>query len=456
MLAQNFEKKILNGLVLCNIPPESVSEISPLGLAVSGGADSVSLLVSVRSLFCPEKIRVITVDHGIRSDEESGGDAEFVRKLCDTLGVKCKVVKIAHGLIEKKSRDENRSVEDFAREERYKAFEAFISEENLLALCLAHNQNDQLETVLMRFLQGSGTEGLGGISRTRGKYVRPLLKISRQEIEKYLVEKNQVWRTDSTNYDTKYLRNRIRNVLSPFLNENFAGWQKSVLSGAEKSLYDEDFFRSEVQKIKVRQTKDGLFLSRNDFYSLHFALSRRLFLSCLNKIGFGSRFPFHLISEVLSWKNEKNREIFFENLKISLDSERLCIENQKKTRKIIESGFSYLIDDFEKLVEFDEFEVRLEKSQKVGETTLSLLPKNPNFKIVSFKVSLPVFIRSSVAGDEVKTADGKYKSVSEIFSDWKIPKSIREKIPVVEEIRGDCGIRAIIASFFGGNNWIVI
>jgi len=315
----DFEKKVLKGLSHCGCG----SECHSLGIAVSGGADSLSLLLSLSSIFGSEKIRVITVDHGIRSGEESGGDAHFVWNLCEAKGIKCKIVKIEGGLIEKLARRQKKSIEDLARKIRYEAFEAFIKEEGLSFLALAHNQNDQLETVLMRFLQGSGTEGLAGISRVRGKYIRPLLDISRDEIESYLIKKNQEWRTDETNFETKYLRNKVRNLLIPFLRENFPGFGKALLNGAKKARWDEEFFQLKAKDchtdIRRRCTqidadKKEISFKRDEFYSLHKALSRRVFVSALNEAGFGERFPFYLLDEILLWKNEKKRELSFENV----------------------------------------------------------------------------------------------------------------------------------------------
>ena len=129
-------------------------------------------------------------------------------------------------------------IEAAARELRYEAFENFIVQKDLKCLCLAHNKNDQLETLLMRFLQGAGTQSRSGIPQVRGKYVRPLLNIERAQIEEYLTQKNISWRNDSTNSDTSYLRNRIRSDLVPVLNEKFSGWDKAVLTGAQKAADD--------------------------------------------------------------------------------------------------------------------------------------------------------------------------------------------------------------------------
>ena len=446
-----FEKKVLFALVSCGIEADSVSEKSPLGVAVSGGADSVSLLRSLAEIFPSDLLRVISVDHGIRSKKESGGDAAFVADLCKKLGLPCTVFKIESGKIIKIAKTEKKSVEAVARAFRYEAFESFIKAENLDFLCLAHNQNDQCETLLMRFLQGSGIESSGGIERVRGKYVRPLLDIPRAEIEAYLIEKNQAWCTDSTNSDTAYVRNKIRSVLVPVLDENFIGWQSAVLAGAKKSAVDEAFLDSCVytaqknahllETPELLQQANEVKVSRKHFYSLHDSLKRRVFFSALNKSGFGERFPFRLFEKITSWSDKKEQNLSFENVKISLDSQYLVIQNQKSLdtdidkESCIEEGFCFLVNDSSSL-----------RVHVCSEQSFAMLEQNIHF---------PCLVRSYQPCDRIKTADGAYKALADIFSDWKIPNNMRGKIPVVEEISMPAEIKAIIAEPFGYKNWLV-
>ena len=448
-----FEKSILIGLKSCGIEPSAVSASSPLGLAVSGGADSVSLLVSLASLFDSLCLRVITVDHGIRPEEESGGDASFVRALCERLSVPCTLVKIPHGKIESDAKSSGGSVEALARKFRYEAFDSFIKNENLCALCLAHNQNDQCETLIMRFLQGSAGEGMGGIARARHKIIRPLLDVSRLEIESYLVSKNQKWCTDSTNSDTKYLRNKIRNLLVPLLNENFSGWQKAVLSGAKKSAVDEDFFQNALSSIEGGG--DSSKISRACFYSLHDSLKRRVFFSLLNKNGFGSRFPYRLFEEICSWKDCESREVSFEEVKVSLDSENLSV-SRVSTDSCIESSFSFFLKKIGDRIDEDDLTLTVDSDEALhGNAVLSFSSENSPDK-TAFPVSLPVCARGVLFGDEILTAGKSHKSVLQILSDWKIPEKLRDRVIVIEELCANSdSVRAVLASHLGFKNWIV-
>ena len=171
--------------------------------AVSGGADSVCLLIVLNSIKdeLGFDLEAIHVEHGIRG-EESVDDASFVEKLCDSMNIKLHM----HSVKAKEYAEENSmSLEEAARELRYNIFEGYEGK-----IAIAHNMEDNAETLIFNMIRGSGIEGLTGISIKRGKYIRPLLDCSRADIEKYLSDNNQSYRTDSTNEDSTYTRNNIR------------------------------------------------------------------------------------------------------------------------------------------------------------------------------------------------------------------------------------------------------
>ena len=174
-----------------------VSDKKSIGIAVSGGADSVSLLVSLSHLSKEFNVplRVISINHNLREEKESFSDVKYVEFLCNEIiktGIDLKffAVNFPRGKILEIAKERNKGVEEAARFLRYKAFDEFFMNENVSCVCLAHNLNDNIETVLMRFLQGSSFEGLSGIKFVREKFVRPLLNISRLDIENYLKLQN--------------------------------------------------------------------------------------------------------------------------------------------------------------------------------------------------------------------------------------------------------------------------
>ena len=434
-----FEEQVLKGLQSCAINLKSLSsQKSCIGAAVSGGADSVSLLISLCAL-CKSfsiPLKVITVNHYIRQENETCGDVEFVRQLCDSLhnqgyDVELTVCELEKGQVGTLADKKAIGIEAAARELRYNAFEKFIAEKNLKCLCLAHNKNDQLETLLMRFLQGAGTESRAGIPQVRGKYVRPLLGIERSQIEEYLTLKKISWRTDSTNYDTSYLRNRIRQELVPLLNERFYGWDKAVLAGAQKAADDAE----------VLESVGSLSLSKGEqldqsFYSLPRALKIRALLKAANDAGCDTRIPYVFLRDVCDYcdsadnYNRRKVEKLFANLCFILDENGVTVKNQEEVQN--EIVFSAIIE-------------------KSG---FYEIPTGQVF--VPDGIEFPVLLRCWRPGDEVLTADGSTKKLSDVFSDWHVPAVKRQFIPVVQELKTpEQKIVCILGSCLGYKDWIV-
>ena len=190
-------------------------------VGVSGGADSVCLLLVLRELQkeLDFDIRVIHVEHGIRG-EESRRDAKFVRELCARLGVNCEQVSVD---VPAYAKAQGVGEEEGARILRYEAFERAARECDG-SVALAHHMEDNAETIIFQMLRGSGLKGMCGMQPVRlqedgVRYIRPLLAVSRGEIEDYLEKVSQPFCTDGTNADTAYSRNKLRQVVFPLLEE---------------------------------------------------------------------------------------------------------------------------------------------------------------------------------------------------------------------------------------------
>ncbi|MDR1858490.1 MAG: tRNA lysidine(34) synthetase TilS [Treponema sp.] len=267
----SFESAVAKALKDC--PPGTVCLA-----AVSGGADSVAMLVAlagIRGMGNGEwgsgiggqgaafDLRCIHVEHGIRPEAESRGDADFVRGLCEKLRVPCRVVSVPPGKIVAMAKKRGLGIEAAARLYRRRAFfreAARLDEARLDAagseaassaparVLTAHTADDALETTLMRILRGAGPSGLAAMPASRGRLLRPLLALSRRDVLRYLAEKNISWREDSTNTDTAFLRNRIRHRLIPLLNETFPQWHGALASLAETQFLAANFIEHEARQ----------------------------------------------------------------------------------------------------------------------------------------------------------------------------------------------------------------
>jgi len=265
-------------------------------VGVSGGPDSVCLLYLLKSLSKPLgfTLEICHLDHMLRKD--STGDAQFVRSLAVKLGIPAVIGKIAV----KKSASAG-SLEEIARDIRLRFLGKAAQETGAVKIALAHNLDDQAETVLMRILRGTGLYGLAGILPKRRLYgydfIRPLIRVQRREIESFLRRKKIKARLDKTNREEVFFRNKVRNKLIPLLEKRYNPRIKESLSNmAETISLDYDYLnRSCLRAIRVKRDRMNL----ADFSGLHPAMQRlalRLHISRLQ--GSTRRISFTHIREI--------------------------------------------------------------------------------------------------------------------------------------------------------------
>ena len=465
---KDFEKKVYDSLLgaCVGVSSPAVENKACIGVGVSGGADSICLLVCLANLFkkCPSvSLKVVTVNHNIRSEEDSGGDCDFVVSVCKKLNevyyqnknaISCEVVSLEKDKVFDFAKSRGAGIEESARFLRYQIFEDFIEKNHLDCFCLAHNKNDQLETALMRFLQGSSIEGSCGIWENRGKFVRPLINCDRKEIEKYLTEQGFVWRTDCTNLDNSYFRNRVRNELVPFLEKNFAGWKNSVLGGIKKNRLDFEIIEENVKQVPYDfdNKKNVVSVLLSDFCNLKDGLKIRFLFECCNLIGKNNRMSFSFFEDVvLSLKKVCNKESFDSNSvwfeKHAEDFVIICKKDKLFVKKYAKKQTDLLFFD---IIEedgeyfFNGKTVVVEDGNLIfGETII----KN---------VCFPLCIRNVQIGDVVKCADGKMKKVMDVFSDWHVEEEDKGQILIVQELNSENqNIIGILGKEFGYFDWII-
>ena len=444
----SFEKSVCdslkNLLMQCS---RSLDDVKCIGVAVSGGADSVCLLSALASGFenscdISKKFVCITVDHSIRPNDEGAADADFVKNCCEKIGVRCVAKKIPEGEVFKAAAERARGIEEAARFLRYEAFEEAAAHIGAEFVCLAHNKNDALETLLMRFLQGSAA---AGISPVRGKYLRPLLQTEREKIEEYLREKKIAWRTDSTNACEKYLR-------------NFAGFESAVLRGGEKialqnaAIEDfalkckDDFFPAEISKVPQKE----ICFSAEKFSGLPLAIRQEFVFEAMARLGAKGRVPYGFVRTVSLWPEIDFKKISFSGISARTSGEKLFFKICEK--QATESGFFAIINE-EGVFDFDGFSIEVRKMEnRADSASCEIFVRGKNS--AHMEIPLPFVVRKFEIGDAVLNAAGLEKSVADIFSDWKIPERERWKIPVLE-----CGfpakIFAVLGCVLGYENWIV-
>ena len=258
-----------------------------IGVAVSGGADSVCLLHVLFEL-APRwnlHLSVLHLDHQLRA-EESSQDARFVEELAGTMGLPFFLGRVDVAAAARK-RGEN--LEQVARNERRRFFREFLQSGSTDRIALGHTRSDQSETVLFRFLRGSGTAGLAGIRPvTEDGFVRPLLGIDRAAVEQFLRERNIAWREDSSNACLDFARNRIRRELLPMLARDWnPAIAETLAHTADWALEEERYWEQEIDRLAadhITVKPPAVFLHGDVLSQLPAAAARRLVRRALEMV----------------------------------------------------------------------------------------------------------------------------------------------------------------------------
>lgn len=220
--------------------------------ALSGGADSVCLLLVLKELSCKYgfTLDAVHINHCIRG-EESDRDEEFCRGLCKKLDIPITVIRAD---VPAAAAESKKSLEEAARNIRYQAFKKHTGENGKIAT--AHTASDNAETVILNLARGTGLKGLCGIPPVRDNIIRPLLNVDRQQVEDYLKKENQEFMTDSTNLSDDYTRNRIRHKIIPELLKINEGFYKTF-SSEIKILKEENSFMAHCAEEAYRKCRNG-------------------------------------------------------------------------------------------------------------------------------------------------------------------------------------------------------
>lgn len=247
-------------------------------LGVSGGSDS-SCLLDIFSKLAPKynlQLHIAHVNYGLRG-EDSKKDELFVLELA-------KKYNIAVSVLKPKKSQYKGNLENNLRQIRYDFFEEIRTELSFDLVAIAHNQDDQAETVLMRIMRGSGLNGLSAMKAKTKKIIRPLLQTSKKDILAYMKENKLKYRTDQSNFDSKFTRNSIRGGLLPYLEKNFNPAIKKTLAEWSISVADDyDFIAQNTEIFTKNICKNkGADFSAQKFILLHASIQRQALRNIVN------------------------------------------------------------------------------------------------------------------------------------------------------------------------------
>jgi len=412
-----FEEKVLNTIKKY----ELLSNDETIVVGVSGGADSMALLVSLISI--GYTCIVAHINHQIRGDE-ADNDQKYVEEFCLSNNIMCYSEKID---VVKISMEQKISLEMAGRNVRYNFFEKVLNKTSAQKIAVAHNKNDCVETTIFNLIRGSSLSGLKGINAKNRNVIRPLIECSREEIVEYLDFKSVDFKIDKTNLCNDYTRNKIRNKIIPLMKEINPGVVDTIYSNSKIIEEENNFIKgcvSEYTKIYVKQTDNAVFLDTSCYNKFNNSIKSRLIIYCIEK-AIGKHIELtkkHV--EIIS--NLSNGKMF------ALENNGLTITNNY--------GILCFKVDFEKTVDFshlicDEKGVLSDKNDCMFDIRFVSFDEIKNFNEATYicidNINKPIYIRNRKKGDKIKILNVGTKKVKDIFIDKKVQKDLRDKISLI-------------------------
>lgn len=446
-----------NKINLSSIENDFIESLRDLGfgneqknilVAYSGGVDSSVLLhlTLKHSIQFNFSVSAVYFNHNLRS-KESQEEEKYINTELDKHGIKyfigtSDVVKLAE--------DNKYSIQHAARNSRYKFFDQVVKSNDIDFVFTAHHRDDQIESGLMAYLKGSNLEGLSGIPKERGSFVRPLLSVSKKDVLDYSKLNQVSYIQDNSNSENKYLRNRIRNEILPFLKNNLdSNVEKIIFDHCEKFKEELELINYlvtvEFKKVVKSSSTSKIILDINLLRSYFISLRKRVLLECLKLISPENRFSYPDYIDKIN--NFLNGTLINKNLYISEDI------------------FVTLSNDLFTIIRFNnskyEFDVNLEEFYSFDDHNFTLELKNIDSKFrsndktkgdLSFdeiiskdKVIGKLKIRSWLPGDKfIPLGMENFKKISDFFIDLKLDPLEKATTPILvdeEKIIWVCGCR---------------
>lgn len=401
-------------------------------IGLSGGPDSVCLLHILYDLKIKYKLKISAayIDHGLRPNDVPK-EIEFCKKLCDNLSVDFYNQSVN---VREFAQMEKINIQEAARILRYGALDQLSLNIKAQKIAVAHNADDQAETVLMRLLRGAGPAGLSGIHPVRKKIIRPLIEVERVEIEKFLIEKNIPFITDPSNENLKYLRNRIRQNLMPVIKSISPQATKIISKTADIIREENDYINVSVtkalMKLMSRKTDKKVELFCNPMEVLNIVILRRALRVAIDSVRDLKAIEFEHIEEIIKLikKGKPGDRIYLpKGIKVIKGYSTLTItaETPKKLS-------TYIVDE-PKDIDLKETSILLSIKELNREDISNLGDGKNNVYIDREKINFPLIIRSRKAGDYFfPFGFGKKKKLQDFFVDEKIPRDERDLIPIIE------------------------
>ncbi len=390
-----------------------------VGVGVSGGIDSMSLLHFLHSNREKLDIEVVAIhiNHGIR--EESEEDARFVINKCKEMGVRVYKFSIDATKI---AREKKISVETAAREGRYGVFEALVRKDIVDKIALAHHQSDQAETILMHIFRGSGLAGARGMDPIRDKiYIRPMLLVSKSEIEEYASLNAIDFVEDESNHDTSYTRNYIRYVVMKDILKRWPNAVEAINNFALAVCDDDDYIESLVDT-NALMVDDKLVQMPCSCFNSSSAIYSRLVFKTLALIGVKKdieRKHIEMIKNLAFAENGKKIKLPYDII-VSKEYDFLTFVNNYVEKPTLS-----------RTLKCEEFEAQGYGKVSVKRTNVKNMKDDGSLYFDYRKVPKDARWRYREDGDIFEKFGGGTKKLKSFLIDKKVPVRVRDYIPVL-------------------------
>ena len=382
----------------------------------SGGPDSVFLVEMLKKLqhFFNFKIYLVHINHLLRG-EDADSDENFSFEYAKKNNLEIFIKRIP---VKEIAKEVGKTLEEVGREERYKSFSEIYEKVGATKIATAHNKDDQIETFLFRLIRGTSLQGLEGIKIKNNNVIRPISEIYKKDILEYLNKNEIQYKIDKTNFENEFTRNSIRLDLIPFIEERY-------------NIKFKDKIFSLIKEIRENNQNNSLNLSDYTDSENRIILEKTKFLSNFDKK--------NLLSLFLNKKNiEVNRNKIDEISSLIKSNGTKKIDLDKSYRIVKDYTYLYIEDKKENcVINNNVIQVKIPSEQifdnfKITVSTVENLdiPKQKNQYLLDAIYNDIIEVRYRKEGDRIFLGEKHSKKIKEIFIDQKIPKDIRDRLPI--------------------------
>ncbi len=403
---------------------------TPYTIAVSGGIDSTALLYLMGSLFSQDQLKILYVNHNLRSKEELQKEMSLIQYHGDRLDISVHIQTVEEGGIDALCVSNALSPEEGARTVRYEMFQSHVDQYGGCIL-LGHTEDDQIETLIHRFFQGAGVDGLCGIAAEREYIVRPLLSVQKIELEQFLRAHNISWSEDSTNREDLYLRNQMRHHLIPLLRNIFPGYQKALLQGRHKmqDVREEMLFHENLlPQVEVLE-HGSVSVSLGSFSNLTRWGKFRTLCTMWNHQKSLGKGELSYQSMVPILQNDFSQDGMLYGAQGTLwEWKKGLLFLSKLVAPSVKKGYFNRVQAGRTSL-FDQYYLELSSGN----------PQKGEIWLPSDIVGEPLVVRSYLSGDTIDLIGGN-KRIKELYNQWSVPVDRRWEIPLLVDSYGIIGV----------------